>query len=291
VTTPAAPAAAAPIGVFDSGLGGLSVVREMLRRLPGERVVYVGDTAHVPYGGRPLDEVRGFATAISRFLVEVKRCKAVVMACNTSSTVAPSAVQARYPDVPILGVILPGAKAAAERAGADPIAVLATEGTVKSGAYARALLAVAPQAPVTSVACPRFVPLVEAGCTETAEAMDAAREYLERARTPHDARVVILGCTHYPFLLPVLAKAAGPGVTFVDPAGETVRELAHLLGAAGLAAPASEAATHTFYATGDPGRFADGMRAFLGDIAARTLPLRWKEGELFQDDNRADDEH
>ncbi len=275
----------APIGVFDSGLGGLTVVREVLRQLPCERVVYVGDTAHVPYGGRPLDEVQGFAVGISRFLIEEAGCKAVVMACNISSAVARDAVQKLFPSMPVLGVILPGARAAAQMAGGGPVAVLTTEGTARSGAYARALEAESPGTPVTSVACPRFVPLVEADRTETAEAEECAREYLESARAPHHARVVILGCTHYPFLLPVLAKAAGPGVVFVDPAGETVRELSCLLAAQGLTAERGEAAPpHTFYATGDPAAFATGAHAFLGnDVAASARRLIWQEGKLVED--------
>lgn len=272
----------APVGVFDSGIGGLTVVREILRLLPQERVVYVGDTAHVPYGGRPLLEVEGFAIGISRFLVVAAGCKAVVMACNISSAVALSVVQAAFPDLPVLGVLLPGAGAAARVAGGRPIAVLATEGTVKSGAYARALNLVAPGIPVTSVACPRFVPLVEAGETETSDAETAVREYLMAARAPHDARTMILGCTHYPFLLPILRKVAGPGVTFVDPAGETARELADLLAARNLRAE-HPASSHRFYATGEPAAFARGARTSLGDVVQTTGRLVWHKGELTED--------
>lgn len=274
----------APIGVFDSGLGGLTVAREMLRHLPRERVVYVGDTAHVPYGGRPLDEVQGFAVAISRYLIAQAGCKALVMACNISSAVAREAVQAAFPEVPVLGVILPGARAAAAMAGGGPVAVLATEGTVRSGAYARALAAEAPGAPVTSLACPDFVPLVESCRSETRAAEDAARRYLAAARAPHAARVVILGCTHYPFLLPTLTKVAGPGVVFVDPAGETVRELGCLLTRRDLAREeTAPPPTHIFYATGDPATFAAGAKTFLVDAAASPRRLRWHEGKLTED--------
>jgi glutamate racemase len=266
-----------PIGVFDSGLGGLTVVREMLRRLPNERIVYVGDTAHVPYGGRALIEVQGFATEISRYLIEDAGCKAVVMACNISSAVAHDSVQARFPDVPVLGVIGPGARAAAALAEGDAIAVLATEGTVRSGAYERALSTLAPEAGAISAACPKFVPLVEAGLAESPAAHDACREYLETALAG-GARVVILGCTHYPFLLPTLRRVAGPGVTFIDPAGETVRELAcrlerDSLGAAPQRLPAH---AHRFYATGDPAAFTGGAEAFLKDlINVETRGLTW----------------
>lgn len=272
----------AAIGVFDSGLGGLTVVRELLRHLPGERVVYVGDTAHVPYGGRPLDEIKSFAVGISRFLIEREHCKAVVMACNISSAVARDAVQNLFPNRPVLGVILPGAQAALRAANNGSIAVLTTEGTLRSGAYVRVLNEASPETPVTTIACPAFVPLVEAEQQESLQAQHAARDYLQKARAPHNARVVILGCTHYPFLLPTLRKAAGPDVVFVDPAGETIHVLGRLLETRGLAAEPRTPA-HVFYATGDPATFAHGARAFLGEVAAAPRALSWQKGELFHD--------
>jgi glutamate racemase len=272
----------APIGVFDSGLGGLTVVCEMLRHLPNERIVYVGDTAHVPYGGRPLDEIRGFATAIVSFLVESAGCKAVVMACNISSAVALDRAVEQFPAHPIVGMVRAGARAAAEMAGGGPIAVLATEGTVRSGAYARAIMGEAPGTEVTSVPCPLFVPLVESGRLEGPDAEAAARTYLDAAfASPEPARIVILGCTHYPFLLPTLTRIAGPEIAFVDPAGEAVRELACRLDRAHLGAAAGTwgSPEHRFYATGDPAQFAAGARAFLGSgVAGGAEPLRWVSG-------------
>ena len=260
--------ATGPIGVFDSGLGGLTVVREMLRTLPHEPIVYVGDTAHVPYGGRDLSQISDFAHEISRFLLEEMGCRALVMACNISSAVAFNDVARSLAPLPVLGVIEPGARAAIEVSQGRPVAVLTTEGTAKSGAYARALDALAPGVPVSTVACPLFVPLVEAGLTETPDAAAAARGYLAQTG---QAPVVILGCTHYPFLLPVLQREAGPGVMFVDPAGETVRELSHLLGDT----PPAPAPSHQFFATGDPADFARGAQAFLGEVAAQPGRLRW----------------
>ena len=222
------------LGVFDSGVGGLTVVEAVLRRFPNERVLYVADQAHVPYGGRPLDEVRGFATGISTFLAE-QGCRAIVMACNISSAVALPSVEKELAPIPVLGMIGPAAlRAAAVDSELQPdaespiIGVLATEGTVQSGAYPKAIMACNPSATVAQVPCPRFVPLVESGETETAEALDAAREYLTfpaRLR----CRTIVLGCTHYPYLMPALQRAAcdlfDAPVTFVDPAFEVAAAL------------------------------------------------------------------
>ena len=200
------------------------------------------------------------------------------------SAVAREAASQAFPQVPIRGVILPGARAAAARAQGGPVAVLATEGTVRSGAYTRTLESLSPGTPVTAVPCPLLVPLVEAGLTEGFEAENAVRLYLHSALTPHDARTVILGCTHYPFLLPTLTRIAGPEVAFIDPAGETVRELACLLEKRELGAePAGSAPAHTFFATGDPGAFAHGAGAFLGAVAAAPERLWWHEGRLTAD--------
>ena len=222
-------------------------------------------------------------------MIEQAGCKAVVMACNISSAVARDAVEAAHPEMPILGVIGPGARAAARLSGGTPVAVLATEGTVRSGAYGRVLAAESPGAAVTETACPDFVPLVEAGRTESSEALAAAQRYLGAA-LHGGARVVILGCTHYPFLLPTLARAAGPDVAFVDPAGETARELACVLAARDLAAPERSAApppAHTFYATGDPDTFAVGATVFLGDVAESVRHLSWREESLVPDGSDA----
>jgi len=257
----------APIGVFDSGVGGLSVAGEILRNLPTEPVLYFADTAHVPYGGRPLDEVRGFALAICDFLV-ANGAKMIVMACNISSAVALPAARERYPHIPILGVIEPGATAALAT-GARRIGVLATQGTVTSGAYTRTIVAPDPQAKVVEVPCPLFVPLVEAGETESSEALSAARCYLTPIADA-DCEAVILGCTHYPFLLPTLQKAAaelfsaGKRPVFVDPAQEATREIACLLKRHGIASPASATTSHRYYVSGDVAHFEEQGSFFLG---------------------------
>lgn len=257
----------APIGVFDSGVGGLSVARRIMERLPDESLYYFADTAHVPYGGRPLLEVRGFALGICEFLIR-NRVKMIVMACNISSATALSAARQQYPDIPILGVIAPGVDAALAHGGVN-IGVLATQGTVSSGAYTSTIHTLAPNMPVTESACPRFVPLIEAGQTGTVEALDAARAYLEPlSRAGCDT--IILGCTHYPFLIDALTHEArdlfpaDAPVRFIDPAQETAREVASLLRDQDLAAPTGSAARHKYFTTGQSDRVAVQIAGFLG---------------------------
>ena len=268
----------APIGVFDSGLGGLTVVREILTRLPHERIVYVADQTHVPYGGRDLEEVRGFATGISETLLALG-CKAIVMACNISSAVALADVQAAHPEAPILGVILPGAAAALEITENNVIGVLATEGTVRSGAYTRALHASRLNVQVLEVACPQFVPLVESGQERSPIARSAACDYLAPLLDA-GADTVILGCTHYPFLLPVL-KDAAPEVTFVDPAAQTVATLESRLNS-GLRYVSENFAAPLLTTTGDVRAFTSQLRRFLPDQSARAeiRAAVWKNGIL-----------
>lgn len=250
-----------PIGIFDSGLGGLTVAGCVLRSLPNERIIYFADNAHVPYGERPLEEIREFALAITGFLVG-QGAKAVVMACNMSSAVALGPAREMYAGLPILGVIDPGARAAVAVAGGNPIGVLATTGTVNSAAYVSAIALLDPYAKVYQQACPRFVPLVEEGKAQSEEAEAAARTYV-RPLVAHGCATIILGCTHYPFLRGVIERAAGPDVTIVDPAEETVRSLKNTLVERALASESLEGA-HAFYASGDTAGFAALGGAFLG---------------------------
>ncbi len=216
----------APIGVFDSGLGGLTVVRQIREVLPHESILYIADQAHVPYGGRPLEEVKGFAIDISEYLISAG-CKTLVMACNISSAVSLKIVQNLHPDIPILGVILPGAAAAVAVAKNGKIGVLATQGTVLSGAYTKAFTEIDAKIEVHEIACPQFVPLVESDRCDTLEALVAAQTYLEPLIAA-GVDTVVLGCTHYPFLLTTLRKIA-PGLCYIDPSVATVQVLAHIL--------------------------------------------------------------
>ena len=288
-----------PIGIFDSGLGGLSVAARVMRILPRERIIYFADTAHVPYGERPLAEINGFALDITRFLIE-EGAKAIVMACNMSSAIALDEACTRWPDIGILGVIEPGARAAVEVANGRPIGVLATTGTVKSEAYVRAIereggrgsrrarpdrrsrdpgpgSEIPDQQGVAVVQqpCPRFVPLVESGLADSEEAEAAAVDYLAPLRRA-GCGTIILGCTHYPFLRRAIESAAGPEVTIVDPAEETAHALAKTLYERGLESEALDA-PHVFYASGDTCGFAELGSRFLGtpieEVISRQLSV------------------
>lgn len=210
------------IGVFDSGLGGLTVVREIFRQLPGRKVVYFGDTARTPYGTKSRHLIRKYAVEDAEFLLS-KGAKILVVACNTVSAHGVDELRRRF-DVPIFEVVTPAVRKAAAVTGGR-VGVIGTRGTVGSGVYERKMRALAPEAEVHSAACPLFVPLVEEGWTRKPEAASIAREYLRPLKL-RKIDTLILGCTHYPFLRPVIGDAIGKGVRLVDPAREAVRELA-----------------------------------------------------------------
>ncbi len=214
------------IGVFDSGLGGLTAVRELMKILPGENIVYFGDTARVPYGTRSRDTIRKFAAQDLRFLLE-QDLKAVLVACGTVSSVALPDLQ-RMTDIPVIGVVEPTASAACEATRNRKIGILGTSATVKSGSYKTAIAAIDSGISVTSVSCPLFVPLVENGYLTGQITELVAAEYI---RPLQDAGVdtVILGCTHYPLLKPVLSKLFGPDVVLIDSGRQAALELAEVL--------------------------------------------------------------
>jgi glutamate racemase len=253
-------------------VGGLGVLAALARVAPGASTLYIADQAHVPYGGRPLDEIHAFARALTAHAFDAG-ARMVIMACNVSSaTYAAEAARERGADR-VLGVVDPGAAAAARATVSGRVGVLATEGTVVSEAYPLALERLRPALRVTQVACPRFVPLVEAGHTAGEEAEDAAREALAPLRRA-DVDTVVLGCTHYPFLLPAL-RAVAPDLTFVDPATWTARAAATCLGLANTAS-AGGRAVHRLVTTGDPRAFDEQARAFLPDLDFEpATALRW----------------
>ena len=257
-----------PIGVFDSGIGGLTTVRELFDRLPDESVVYFGDTARLPWGNKSKDTVTRFSVEIASFLVR-QHVKCVVVACNTASSQALDALRERF-DVPLIGVIEPAARAALEASPNGRIGVAGTLATVGSNAYADAIARLAPKARVEQRACPLFVPLVEEGWLDHAVTKLVADEYLSELKAAN-LDSLILGCTHYPMLAPLLQAYMGANVKLIDSGAEAARATAELLAESGLLAPAGGApATHHFYLSDEPRRrsFARVAESFLG----RELP-------------------
>ncbi|MBQ6807286.1 MAG: glutamate racemase [Lachnospiraceae bacterium] len=221
----------APIGVFDSGVGGLTVVREIMRQLPNERIVYFGDTARVPYGSKSRETVTRFSRQIVRFL-QTQNVKAIVIACNTASAFALDELEKEV-DIPIIGVVKPGARTALEATHNGKIGVIATEATIGSGIYKRYIEENNENVNVIGKACPLFVPLAEEGLWEDPVTDEIARRYLAEL-IDIDIDTLILGCTHYPLLRSTVAKIMGDKVTLVNPAYETARELKELLEKEGL---------------------------------------------------------
>ena len=261
-----------PIGIFDSGIGGLTVARAIFEQLPRESTVYFGDTARVPYGPKSPETVRRYSLEILRWLLE-QRVKAVVIACNTSTAHALETLQCESP-VPVIGVIEPGARAAAAAGTERAIGVIGTAGTIASNAYARAIHRARPGARVEQRACPLFVPLVEEGWFEHPAADLIARDYLAPL-TGAGIGSLVLGCTHYPLLRPLLQRVAGPGVRLIDSGEETAREVASVLRERGLEAPDSGPATHRFAVSDDEARFRQVGARFIGDrlAGAEVVPL------------------
>jgi len=251
----------APIGIFDSGVGGLTVARAILDQLPNESTLYIGDTARGPYGPRSLAEVREFALETMDFLVE-QGVKAIVIACNTASAAMLRDARERY-SIQVIEVIQPAVRRAVAATRTGSIGVIGTRATIDSKAYVDAFAA-APQIKITSIACPLFVEYVERGETSGSEITKVAREYLASVM---DAKVdtLVLGCTHYPLLTGVISYVMGEGVTLVSSAEETAKDLYRTLVENGLLrAQSSTPATHRFLATGDAKAFETLARRFLG---------------------------
>ncbi len=257
----------APIGVFDSGIGGLTVVSAIMHTLPGERVVYVGDTARVPYGPKSPATVVRYSQQIAAFLLE-QHVKAIVVACNTATAHALDTLQREIP-VPVIAVVQPGARAAIRASRNRHIGVIGTSGTINSGAYTRAIAALAPDAIVTTAACPLFVPLVEEGWMQHPATRMIAESYLEPIRSA-GVDTLVLGCTHYPLLAAVIGDVIGAGVTLVDSAAETAVALRDVLAERGLEASGTVASlAHRFVATDAPEAFQRVGQRFIGPALDR----------------------
>ena len=284
-----------PIGIFDSGVGGLTVYRALHEQLPAERFIYLGDTARVPYGTKSLATVERYAVENARFLA-ARGVKLLVVACNTMSALALPAIQASV-EMPVVGVIEPGAHAAARASKAQRIGVIATEATVQSGAYSRAIKACAPQAEVVERACPLFVALAEEGWAETDVARTVATEYLKDLRGGR-IDVLVLGCTHYPILRRVIAETLGDGVELIDSGAATADVVNELLEREQLRRRSFD--THTgellkqraparrlcddldhFYVTDAAERFARVAERFLGSAPSHLEAVEvWGQDEL-----------
>jgi glutamate racemase len=263
---------AAPVGVFDSGIGGLTVAQEVIRQLPHESVIYFGDTARVPYGPKSPDTVRRYSREIASFL-SGQGVKSIVIACNTATAHALTALREEM-DMPIIGVVEPGARAAVAASKRGHIGVIGTVGTIKSGAYERAIRALDPDVRITVRACPLLVPLVEEGWTDHDATRLVAREYLQPML---DAKIdtLVLGCTHYPLLKSLLGEVLGPGVRLIDSAEETAAETARTLADNQLTAAADAEPAYRFIASDDPLQFLQLGQRFLGGtmegVEVRTL--------------------
>jgi glutamate racemase len=268
-----------PIGMFDSGFGGLTVARALIDLLPDEHVVYIGDTGRYPYGPRPLDEVRRFAGQITRRLVDEHGVKLVIVACNTASAAALEELQ-QTSGVPVVGVIEPGARSLVKASRTGRVGVIGTVGTMASGAYQRAVEALDPTVELTGAACPGFVEFVERGET----ASDQVHVLAERLLAPLvEAKVdtLLLGCTHYPFLARTIGEVMGRDVVLVSSADETAFEVRQLLteggGARDAAATGGGPARHRWLSSGDVAWFDELGRRLLGPELAHAEPVAWDD--------------
>ena len=264
------------IGVFDSGLGGLSVWQEIARQMPRHDTLYVADQAHVPYGSRALEEVRGFSEGIARFLL-AEGAALIVVACNTASAAALHYLRAAFPHVPFVGME-PAVKPAARNTRSGVVGVIATPATFQGELFASLLERFAADVRVLTRVCPGLVDAVETGTLDTPETEALLRACLEPL-VEEGIDELVLGCTHYPFLRPLMERIVGPRVEIVDPAPAVARQAGRLLSHRGVPPLREGPARHTFCTTGDPATFAEMVERLMGRrIHAR--PLTWRRGRL-----------
>jgi glutamate racemase len=249
-----------PIGVYDSGVGGLTVVREIIKQLPHEEIVYFGDTARVPYGSKSRETITRFAVESMRFLSN-QNIKMVVIACNTVSASSIPALR-KYFKIPILGVIKPGAAAAVKKTKNKVIGIIGTERTVSSKAYDRVIRQLDPEIKILSRACPLFVPLVEEGWLDKKATLMIASEYLEPLKQ-QGIDTLVLACTHYPLLKNTIRKVMGNGINMVDSAEETARAVKHILQINGMYRKTSNPPEHRFFVSDTPTKFVEIGERFL----------------------------
>ena len=252
-----------PIGFLDSGVGGLTVVRELMRQLPHEEVVYIGDSARAPYGPRPADQIRDYTWEMVRFLL-TKNVKMIVLACNTATAVVWEEVKEAL-DIPVLGVILPGASAAIKATKSKRIGVIGTPMTVASDIYRKKIQSLSPEMVVESLACPKFVPLVESNELQSSVTKKVVYETLKPLAGKVDT--LVLGCTHYPLLRPIIQNVMGPEVQLIDSGAECVRDISVLLNYFEINRSRQlEDCHHQFYTTANAASFAEIAKTWLHQV-------------------------
>lgn len=265
---------AAPIGIFDSGVGGLSVWRQVVHHLPAESVLYLADQAHVPYGSRSAGEIQGFCLAVADQLV-ARGCKALVVACNTASAVALQPLRRRYPELPILG-LEPAVKPAVAHTRSGVVGVMATPATFQGQLYRATVGRHASSVRVVEQVCIGLADLVEAGELE-GPACDALLQRFLEPMLAAGADTIVLGCTHYPFVIEAIRRLVGPGLAVLDPAPAVARHLGHVLRQRGLLRSEPPAgAAHAFFTTADPAAFDRALLRLVG-FRCSSLPLSWRQ--------------
>lgn len=269
-----------PIGVFDSGLGGLTVVAALQALLLDVRVVYLGDSLHAPYGARSAEEITALSVGQTRFLVEHFGCKVVVVACNTATAAAVPTLRAAFPEVHIVGME-PAVKPAAAATKTRKVGVLATVGTLQSARFAALLERYGGGAHFLTYSCPGWVEAVEAGALDTPETKALVARYVEPL-IGAGVDTLVLGCTHFPALKPLIARVAGPKVTLIDTGAAVARHVSTLLPLPSLARAGASSKGDLLFTTGEPQRFARGAAAILGRDMGEIGALYWSHGELFE---------
>ncbi|TMV48383.1 glutamate racemase [Paenibacillus mesophilus] len=264
------------IAILDSGVGGLTVAKEVMRQLPQEEIIYFGDTERAPYGPRAADEVLKFTEQIVSYLLQFNP-KMIIIACNTATAIALQHIRSQV-GIPVVGVVQPGARAAIKKTRSGTIGVIGTENTIRSGAYQHALQAINPHIQVVGLACPTLVPLVEKRLYRSNEAKQTVRESLRPLmNSPIDC--LILGCTHYPFLASAIAEVIGPRVAMISSADETAREVSAILHHRGQLAQSGKIPVHRFFCSGDPGMFQAIAQEWLGE-QIKVSPVFWQMTRL-----------
>jgi glutamate racemase len=264
------------IGVFDSGVGGLSVWCEIATQLPDESTVYFADQKHIPYGPRPMQEIRAFSEAIARFLLECGCC-IIVVACNAASAAALTHLRVTFPDTPFVGME-PAVKPAAQSTRTGRVGVMATPATFQGELFASVVERFANGVQVVKQVCPGLVEQVEAGRLDTPDTEAMLRRYLAPMMTA-DVDTIVLGCTHYPFLAPAIRRIVGPDVSVIDPSPAIARQVERMMERRGLLAARGKP-SRAFYTSGDVSAFTESLRRLVGVSDPLVLPARWERGRV-----------